>query len=442
VVQGQLRRLLERATKSAIDEEDLGKAMQAAEIALTIQKVVALYGSVAVEVYAEEESLHKPLDLPNVPSVRTVRFEAVAGLTEADWQRYRREAGAFGEEAERLLRALKDCLGQSGVPTLVDLGDIADEVVKWHVTWTFQASPNHAYVNVKRSTFNFPGQRKHTLTRRDAHSGHAFLAVDVKPEREENHPGRLERAEAEACAELDFSQPPSFWTFVRGAKGGLGLAASLVELTAGWLQALVGPSACDATEITYHVPACPGAASFRRLAQKAMPAVCQISGTFSVTSTSRTPPSTGTVRGEATFVGTEEAPGKLIVFKLLRGSVTAQARGGVPCTLEWGPVARPRRHAEERVTNVQVEHAVGVSGGRDSASRSGSPSGPPAATAVGSWPGRPGEIPRTRPDRDRGHPAEGVAPVRCFRYAPRVRDRSSRAPKPTGADFVREIECY
>jgi hypothetical protein len=76
-VREQLRRLLERATKSAIDEEDLGKAMQAAEIAVTIQKVVALYGSVAVEVYAEEESLHKPLDLR---------------------------------------RALKDCLGRAGCP--------------------------------------------------------------------------------------------------------------------------------------------------------------------------------------------------------------------------------------------------------------------------------------------------------------------------------------
>jgi hypothetical protein len=43
------------------------------------------------------------------------------------------------------------------VPTLADLGDIADEVVKWHVTWTFQASPNHAYVNVKESAFNVPG---------------------------------------------------------------------------------------------------------------------------------------------------------------------------------------------------------------------------------------------------------------------------------------------
>lgn len=234
VVQDQLRKLLEKATGSAIDENDFGKAMQAAEIALLVQKLVALYGSVAIEVYPDAESVHKPTEQPNVKSTRTQRFEAIADLTVEDWGRYQRELNAFGEEVGGLLRALKDCLGAAGIPSLTDLGDIADEVEKWHVTWDFQASPNHARLNVRESKLDFPGQRKHKLKRRNAHSGHAFLVVDVQPERESDHPGRLERAQAAACAQVDFSQPPSTSTFIGAAKGGLGLAKSIVELAAGW----------------------------------------------------------------------------------------------------------------------------------------------------------------------------------------------------------------
>ncbi len=348
VVQDQLRTLLEKATGSAIDEKDFGKAMQAAEIALLIQKLVALYGSVAIEVYPDADSVHKPTEQPNVRSARQQRFEAVAGLTAADWERYTREIGAFAGDVAQILRALKDCLGASGVPMLTDLGDIADEVEKWHVKWDFQASPNHARLNVRESKFDFPGQRKHKLKRRNVHSGHAFLVVDVQPERESDHPGRLERAQAVACAQVDFSQPPSTSTFTGAAKGGLGLAKSIVELAAGWIQALVGPRACEVMEITYHVAACPGGGSFRRLAQEAAaPAVCQISGTFGGAYIPENPYEwTVSWRGEATFVSEKTYPGPsgatIIEFKLVRGTVTVQGRGGSPCRVEFGPVTITR----------------------------------------------------------------------------------------------------
>lgn len=293
----------------------------------------------AIEVYPDADSVHKPTDRPNVGSTQEQRFEAVVGLTAADWEQYKRRVGAFGQEAERILRALKDCLSAAGIPSLADLGDIADEVEKWRVRWDFQASPSHARLNLRESKLDFPGQRKHTLERQNAHAGHAFLVMDVQPERESDHPGRLERAYAVACAEVDFSQPPTAGTFIGAAKGGLGLAKSIVELAAGWLQALTGPRACEDMEITYHVPACPGGGSYRRLARRAAP--CGIEGTFRGTGMGEYG-NRITWHGQARLVadGTEPGPGgaEWTRFRLASGSVTVQSRGGSPCALDAGPV--------------------------------------------------------------------------------------------------------
>lgn len=264
-----LEKGVEKMTGSALKGKLAGKVVSGANIALRIIKVMAIYGTATVRIYfldpadgAILSEVHKPMEQLNVDSDRSVAPTAVAGLSDKDWEEYKREVDRLGTESEELSQSVKDCFGFIGMPAPTDLADLADEMNKWRIEWTIGSGTQfHARINVTESKFDFPGQMAHYLKKVSDHEGGAVMRMDVLPEREEDHPGVLYAVNVIATAELDVSQPPSFQTFVDAAMGPMGLASSLVEAGAGMLQSIAGPTASTPLEVNYHVAQCTGGSS-------------------------------------------------------------------------------------------------------------------------------------------------------------------------------------
>ncbi|MER3457574.1 MAG: hypothetical protein C4309_02005 [Chloroflexota bacterium] len=83
--------------------------------------------------------------------------------------------------------------------------------------------------------------------------GESLFVVEVRNEKEKDHPGLELEGVVQSCAYLDVAQRPNFNTFAQGAVGGLaGAAQSVVELLAGMMQKLGKPKECADLQVTYH----------------------------------------------------------------------------------------------------------------------------------------------------------------------------------------------
>jgi hypothetical protein len=258
-----------KAGGGKLTDEEVGRALKVMKILAIVQKLAAVYGKVELRVFTQDfDSVHKPLRLANQPSTRPARFGAVAGINEHDWQEYQRELEQMGRYGRPGVRSVRDCFGFLGLPVPTTVEDLARELKNWHVTWKLSANDQDARIT-DESQFD-AGFRRQRLR---AIPGNAFehaaaLTIAVQPEELADHRSRRKldectdsdpcaSATATAHAELRTDKPPNLNTFrrVMEEKLGLGLAESIAELAAGWLQSLMTIDEEADLDITFHT--CP-----------------------------------------------------------------------------------------------------------------------------------------------------------------------------------------
>lgn len=248
VVSAGLSEGLSAAGVSASDVDAFGKGMTALGSAAKVWKLMALYASAEVAVSVDSSNpLHKPAaaEAPLFSS-----FTARAGVSEADWEAYQAQRTEAVEAANRVVR---DCLSSVGLPTLADLGEIANDAASWRVRWRLpEGSPEHAFISLDNNDFYLPGQLAMQLSRQGPYSAAATLVVDLTHEKGREHRGYESQAPVTARAEVDTTQPPSLGTLVNAMKGGLGLIDSIVEVAAGWYQEMAPPKAYATLTVTFH----------------------------------------------------------------------------------------------------------------------------------------------------------------------------------------------
>ena len=234
------------------------RLMTALNVLQKVQKLAALYGSVGIQVFAEEdpglagqgksETVHKPYR-----SKQKRAFAALVGIDPDKQQDYEALKQERAKESD-MMKALRDCVKLLGLPSLTDTGDVAEEMEKWRVKWSFRMLSNHAEINIRDTKYD-AGSFKQKLRRLNAYQATAGPAyVNIKPEDDRDHEGcqpPVLETYVTATAALDMSQPPGLGTAIDVATGNvLGVA---LEAAQQMFLSLVKPSASATLVVEYHV---------------------------------------------------------------------------------------------------------------------------------------------------------------------------------------------
>ena len=227
------------------------RAMTALNLLQKIQKLATLYGSVEILVVPQAPVVHQDHNGNKVP----VWFAAAAGLNGEGQQQYEELLKARAQESGAY-KSLKDCLKLLGLPSLTDANDIADELEKWRVHWSFYYLNSHAEANVKNNVWDGGKQFTHKLTKvSDTYAKTRPAYVNIRPEGPNDRAGCQEvirRTYVTAEAELDMSKPPDLGTVIDVISGNVaGVAIQAAEQM--FLQS-VTPSGETTMIIEYHVP--------------------------------------------------------------------------------------------------------------------------------------------------------------------------------------------
>jgi hypothetical protein len=244
-----LEKALEAAGISEWGQDKIGKAMFSMGMFSRVVRALLMTAYVRIGVSIEGDNpVHKPLEGEQLLKA----FHAQAGIPPDDWQTYQEQ---FGRSFHN---AMRECLSWLGVSTYT-LDDLVNEVDTWAIEWRLVAgSPEHAQWSPDQQIV--PGQTNQGywrtgLIRSDTGDvvGKSTFVVEVRNEKEKDHPGIFLEAPVKACAYLDVAQSPTFSTFAQAAAGGLaGAADSVVELLQGMMNKLAKPKDCKDLQVTYH----------------------------------------------------------------------------------------------------------------------------------------------------------------------------------------------
>lgn len=243
-----LKKFLQAAGFSEGTAQEFGKALSALSIASRLLKLVALYSQAQVAVTVGDNPIHAP---STSEAKKTDVFRAQAGVSDRDWQAYQQAM-----TSSDVVRGLRDCFRDFGLPVLSDLGDIGKEAKDWHVEWRLQGPPDRVRINADDNTFVHPGFLRVNMKPDGDHSAAALFTVEILPEKGKTHSGPEKQATAVASAALHTAKPPSISVWVNAVKGGLGnilaLSSALVELCAGWIEEMLPPKAYASLAVDYH----------------------------------------------------------------------------------------------------------------------------------------------------------------------------------------------
>ncbi len=252
---------LEKGVSSlGLNSETFGQGLSVLAIIARIYKLIILYSNIQVEVVVESQNpTHKPG--PNEAD-KMAAFTARAGISQKDWEAYQQ---AF--TSSDFVRALRDCAGVAGLPTLADIGDIAKEAATWRVEWLcVEGCPEHATPQINPDEFRHLGQLEMDLEQDpDApYNASATIFFDITSEKAPGHTGPEKRGNVKVRAEVETSSPPTVSSLVNAIKGGqaaaaaspigaiLALADALTEVAGGWFQEMVQPKNYATLVVTYH----------------------------------------------------------------------------------------------------------------------------------------------------------------------------------------------
>ncbi|TMC58304.1 MAG: hypothetical protein E6J26_05165, partial [Chloroflexi bacterium] len=219
-------------------------ALGALAAAARIWNLIEVYRHAQLVVSLESATpVHKPTEKdPDVVAT----FRAQAGVSEQDLKEYEESFAAAIRNSE-FGQITRDCMAALGLPEFKTIEDIAEEAEKWRIQWRLiEGSPEHATISRLSDTGNNPddfaqlGQLRQKMKRVDRTSTEARLLVDVKGEKQKDHPGIEKSADVTAKVELLTDQGLTLETWAHAVEGGAGspvnLGAALVDVAAGWLQ--------------------------------------------------------------------------------------------------------------------------------------------------------------------------------------------------------------
>ncbi|MGZ8818343.1 MAG: hypothetical protein ACXWZR_13230, partial [Mycobacterium sp.] len=235
-------------------------AFEAAGVLFRVHAMWLLYQHTEVTLEIEPATIHKPIGR-NEPAAAHL----VAGISDDEWAK---------EVADRnsspLTSGLKDCARLLGIPVTSDLVDVGLATSTWRASWSMPEGGAHAefegcqFIATCQSNVSASGRLERLLTKRNDHQGEDTVIVEVKPEKETDHPGEEQIAPVRVCAHLRTDKPPDIATLLNavtsGRAGSFGvggiasLASSVANILLSWWQFVFTIDACDYTAITFHVP--------------------------------------------------------------------------------------------------------------------------------------------------------------------------------------------
>ena len=371
---------LHKAGATSHTAEKVGKALEALKIAAKIWKLIDFYSSthVAVSIIDGSSRLHKPLDTA-ADEKRT--FDAVAGVSQEDWDAYQKANSDLGSEVSH---AVRDCLNLIGLQTFSDLGDIVKDAEHWKVDWSISNNKDNAR-HEKAITWD-PGEQesgvshlgnwRSDMVKTSDHSYEAAFIVDIGTETAADHLGSpsVKIDDVYVCGSVFSAEAPELQTFVDAVKGPLGLTVAIVDLGAGWLRTIAGPESCRTLTVLWHEPCALAkvpqpAAAGTSPAPQAQPGSVSIEAITSIadlpcqwTGTSHASThhyiagyydEVGSMDGTFTFGNPQVSPdGNTVLYEIISGSATWHASGHVAsCSFSKGG------------TEAAIGGQLGVSGG-------------------------------------------------------------------------------
>lgn len=231
-------------------QDRIGKAMFALGMLARVLRAVLMTAYVRIGVSLEgDRSVHKPLEGEQLQKT----FHAQAGIPPQDWQAFREQFGKSFHDA------LRECLAWLGIPTYT-LDDLVRQMETWAIEWRIEeGSEGHARWSPDQQIV--PGQVhqgywRTPLVRAGTGDvvGRSSFVVEVRNEKERDHPGILLEAPVTVCAFLDVAQMPGFSTFANAAAGGLaGVTDSVVELLIGMMEKISKRKDCENLQVSYHI---------------------------------------------------------------------------------------------------------------------------------------------------------------------------------------------
>ena len=229
--------------------ENYGKLLKALDTTVKVVKMVQIYASaqVTLEVQGSNPVRKPPRGGPRV----LVPVKATAGVPEEDWREYQQN------NSSETYQAFKACLSFVGMPSPLDLKDIASKIDSWRVSWKLlSGAPRHAFVSSDVNAFNasFAGHPfAMTLQRSSPASAEATLKVDIteEPPLATLFQGPLVTADVRVKAEVFTAEPPSpaLLTQVTNLLGTIG---ALVDLSVGWIQTMFPPATTTVIRVQFH----------------------------------------------------------------------------------------------------------------------------------------------------------------------------------------------
>jgi hypothetical protein len=336
---------LHKAGATSHTAEKVGKALEALKIAAKIWKLIDFYSSthVAVSIIDGSSHLHKPLD--TAPDEKRT-FDAVAGVSQEDWDAYQKANSDLGSEVSH---AVRDCLNLIGLQVFSDLGDIVKDAEHWKVDWSISNNRDNSR-GQKAITWD-PGEQesgtpnlgnwRSDMIKTSDHSYEGAFIVDIGTETAADHLGSplVKIDDVYVCGAVFSAEPPEAQTFVDAVKGPLGLTVAIADLGAGWLRTVAEPESCRTLTVVWHEP-CPLAnagqpADAGSISIEALTSISQLPCTWTGTAHGKTHYYSGTLYDEVgtidetfTFGNPKvDENGDQVIYNIISGSATWQASG-------------------------------------------------------------------------------------------------------------------
>ena len=220
-----------------------------------ILRVVMQFANTEARVVAEQGPVHKPASAGSPGhGVTHAWFTASAGVDPKDLEDYEQ---TLKDQDARTGEIINRCLGSLELPSLQNLGEIADAADSWRVQWEIRPLfPKHLGISMRDPDNAFINRnsplREMQLQRASPAHAEARLKAEVEPEQAKR--GEVAVAHHTVVAKVVDTGAPGFGEMVNAVKGifGLGMKDIVVDLAAGWMKHILVPRAAAVQPIEYH----------------------------------------------------------------------------------------------------------------------------------------------------------------------------------------------
>lgn len=238
----------------------IGAAFEAIGVLFRVQALWLMYHNTELTLKMVPLTIHKPTGVNE-----RVAAMLTAGIPDAKWG----QAIADRDNSPTATH-LKACARLLGIPVTSDLIDVGEATSSWRVAWDITRGDAHAqfegcqFIPSCDPRAVAAGRLERSLAKNNDHSGKDLVIVEIKPEKESDHPGREVRAPVRVCAHVRTDKPPDVATILNAGSAGVSglstaggissLAASVSNILLSWWQFVFTLDKCAETTVSFHVP--------------------------------------------------------------------------------------------------------------------------------------------------------------------------------------------